>query len=163
MMKKLEGKQYRRWWLIAAVCLGVVGCAESVPPPKPLTTDQKVLAYLDYYGPVYKLNAQGQVVGLRLGGKVLPAEVMTEVGKLSELRQLDIYGASLAEDSLAQLQDLQRLSSLGIGGTNLTDQGLAHLEKLKGLRFTWIPRANLSDEAIAKLKKALPGAQVYLQ
>jgi hypothetical protein len=146
--------------LMAIVCALTVGCSgDSSAPAFP---DEEVLRALDCYGPIYKVDANGRVVNLRLDGKLVTGAMLAEIGKLTELRQLSLYAAPLTDESLARLQNLPQLRSLGLGGTPITDKGLVHLEKLESLQWLWLPRA-VSPKAIEKLKSVRPGLNVYLQ
>src|SRR5262249_59328043 len=99
----------------------------------------------------------------RLVNRHLPLAVVKEIGKLTELQALDLYGTSIDDDGLAQLKDLQHLRRTGLGGTSITDKGLAHLERLQALQWVWVPKDGVTREAVEKLKQARPGMNVYLQ
>ena len=107
--------------LLAAIgCSLVIGCRET-PGPAPnvsldlavpaLTSDEKVLLVMDYYEPMYKVDANGRVTHLRLSWRHVPSAVLSEVGKLTELQGLDLYGTTVTDEGLAQLKDLQKLRS----------------------------------------------------
>jgi hypothetical protein len=157
--------------LLAAV-LGAVplGCRESAAPPAPpdpatptLTLDQKVLLALDCYDPMYKVDADGRVTHLRLAGRHLPNAVMAEVGKLTELQALDLWGTTVTDEGVAHLKDLQKLRNLGLGASLITDKALVHLEKLQSLQWVWVPPRTVSKAGIEKLKENRPDMNVYLQ
>jgi len=94
----------------------------------------------------------------------VPASALENVGKLTELRKLSLYAASLTDESLEKLKDLGDLEALGLGATAITDQGLVHLEKLLSLRSVWLPKTSkISEQRIEDLKRALPGLIVYRQ
>ena len=160
--------------VMALLVFGVVaGCRDSTPvkpkvvpapgaPDTPtVSVDDQVLRALDHYEPMYKINATGQVVRLRLGSKHLPPSVLAEVGKLKHLEALELYGTTVDDDGLAQLKDLQKLKSIGLMATEITDKGLVHLEKLGELRAAWVPKKNISAEAIQKMKEARPDLKLY--
>jgi hypothetical protein len=155
----------RRLFLAAFVCAAVVGCqdnsGQAVPAAAP-PADAKILLALDYYEPVYQVDAQGRIIRLRLGWRHLPVAIMTEVGKLSELVALDLYSTTVTDEGLAQLKDLQNLKSMGLGGTPITDQGLVHLEKLPSLQWLWLSKNVVTEEAVNRLKAARPDMNVYL-
>jgi hypothetical protein len=163
-----------RQLLVAIVCAWAVGCKGSPgpppppPPPAKIPTgpvgDDVVMVALDYYEPMYQVDANGRVIKLRLTGRHLPGPVLAEVGKLKELRNLDLYGAILTDNDLAHLKDLSKLRALGLGGTAITEQGLAHLEKLPGLEYVWLPKSTVSREAADKLENTHPNLKkAYLQ
>jgi hypothetical protein len=154
--------------LLAAILGAVaVGCGADDTPstddntPSVLTTDEKVLLALDYYEPMYKVDADGRVITLRLTGKHLPPAALAEVGQLTELEKLDLYGATVTDEGLAQLKDLQKLRNFGLGGTPITDKGLVYLEKLQGLRHIWLPKERITKAGIEKLKEACPDLSVH--
>ena len=154
--------------LATVVCLGGPGCSsnpttEPSGPAVSTSSDEQVLLALDYYEPMYQLNGEGRVIKLRLTQRHLPVAVLAEVGKLTELQALDVYGATVTDDGLAQLKDLQKLRHFGLGGTAITDKGLAHLEKLQSLQWLWIPKHRTTDEGVDKLKQARPDLNIYPQ
>jgi hypothetical protein len=149
--------------LLSFALAGAAGCSRESPSEQSgPSVDESVLLALDYYEPIYRLDAAGRVINLKLDGKILPDAVFAEIGKLTELWEISIAGASFDEESLAHLQNLPYLRNLGIGATAITDTTLGHLEKLESLRQVWMPRARLSEEAIQKLKDARPGLTVHL-
>jgi hypothetical protein len=159
-------KRQTRFCLAAIVCILAIGCQASVTPPPPSrpaapTGDAAVLLTLDYYEPVYQVDANGHVIKLRMGGRHLSGGVMAEIGKLKELQALDLYGTNITDEGLVDLKDLQNLKALGLGGTAITDRGLTHLENLPSLRYLWLPKNSVTPEAIARLKEARPDLNVY--
>src|SRR5207249_581852 len=132
----------------------------SVPAP---TSDEKVLLVLDHYEPMYKVDTNGRVTHLRLGGRHLPTAVMAEVGKLTELHGLDLYGTSVTDEGLAQLKNLQKLRTMGLGATAITDKGLVHLEKLQSLQWVWLPSQTVTKAGRDKLKDDRPDLNVIPQ
>ena len=160
--------------MITLICVAVLGCRGSNPPPpeKPAplvpgaapTGDAKVLIELDYYEPMYAVNADGRVTKLRLTWRQLPTPVLAEIGKLSELQHLDLYGANITDEGFAEFKNLQKLRTLGLGGTAISDKGLVHLQKLEGLRYVWLPKQRISQEAVKNFRAECPWiADVYLQ
>jgi hypothetical protein len=125
--------------------------------------DEKVLLALDYYDPVYQVDEDGRVIKLHLVWRHLPDSVLAEIGKLAELRNIDLACSTVTDDGLAHLQGLQKLSGLGLGGTKITDNGLAHLEKLQSLRYLWLPKNSVTQAGVEQLKEARPDLSVYLQ
>jgi len=151
--------------IVAAILVGsVLGCT-SAPPAVEQTpsVDEQVLAALDHCNPIYKLNADGQVINLHLNGRNVPASALVEVGKLKELQGVSLYAAQLTDDSLANLQSCTKLRSIGLGATPISDKGLVHLEKLQDLSNIWVPKARVSTEGVNALKNALPGLNVHFQ
>lgn len=159
-----------RWFLAAVVCMIGSACRESsresgpiAPAAKVLTADEQILLDLDYYEPMYELDANKRVIRLRLTGRHLPEAIMAEIGKLTELRGIDVYGSTLNDDGLAQLKNLQQLKSIGLAATAISDKGLEHLEKLQSLQWVWLPKSRVTTEGVEKLKAARSDMNVYLQ
>ena len=164
-----------RWLrlLAAFVCAAALGCRENAAPTVPLvaldppipalTTDEKVLMVLDFYDPMYKVDANGRVTHLRLSGRHVPSTIMAEVGKLTELHVLDLYGTTVNDEGLAKLKDLQKLKSIGLGASQMTDKGLVYLANLQNLQWAWVPRQRISKTALDKLKDDRPDLNVDLQ
>ena len=155
-----------RRWGVAIGCALIIGCAASppsVPVAPPLPVDEKVLLALDYFEPMYEVDAYGRDISLRLTGRHLPSPIMVEVGKLTELRGLDLYGSTLTDDGLAHLKDLKQLRSIGLGATLVTDKGLVHLEKLDNLQWVWLPSRTVTQDGIDRLKKVRPELNTQLQ
>jgi hypothetical protein len=149
------------------VCLCMFGCRDHPAAPAAaaptLTSDEKIMLALDCYDPVYQVDADGRVTRLRLIWRHLPAPVLAEVGKLTELRAIDLAFTTITDDGLAQLKDLQNLRSMGLSGAPITDKGLAHLEKLQSLQWVWLSKQTISKAAVDKLKDARPDMNVYWQ
>jgi hypothetical protein len=166
--KRLANELFPWTLLVGLLCAAAVGCGSSdtpvVPPAAPpaaATPDEKVLLALGYYDPVYKRDADGRVTHLMLAGRHLPPAVLAEIGKLTELRHLDIYGTTVTDDGLALLKDLQKLKELGLGSTPVTDKGLVHLEKLNDLQHVWLAKSSATKAGAEKLKDARPDLNVH--
>ena len=150
------------------ILCAATGCGSKAAPtggepaPAAMSVDEKVLAALDHYEPMFKVNAEGRVIRLRLTWKNLPLEVLAEIGKLTELGMIDFAGATLTDDGLAQLKNLQKLRALGLGNTSITDDGLVHLEKLSSLQWVWMSKNSFTQEAVDALKAARPDMNIYL-
>jgi len=146
--------------LLAAASALAAGCSSETTDTS--FPDENVLLALDSYEVLYRLDASGRVTYLRLEGRHLPDAIMAEVGKLTELDEMSLAGASFSEDSLAHLHGLKYLRRLGLGGTPITDKALVHLEKLEGLTEVWLTRRQFSPAALEKLKSARPDLTVHL-
>jgi hypothetical protein len=147
----------------------MTGCRDA-PLPKPLAPagvslppDEEVMLVLDYFEPMYQIDGSGRVIRLRLTNRPLSGAAMKEINKLTELINVDFYGANVNDDDLAQLQDLQKLKTMGLGATQMTDKGLANLAKLKSLRFVWVSKASISQAAVDTLNETRPDIRVFLQ
>jgi hypothetical protein len=151
-------------YLVASACLFLTGCGSTPDVTEgPLTPDEQVLAALEPYDPIYKLNSQGRVVKIKLEGKRIPAAVMDQVCQLTELQHLSMYAASITDDSLVRLHSLQSLQSLGLGATPISQVGIVHLEKLPSLRWVWLSKWLVVTQEVDQLKRALPDLTVFPQ
>ena len=147
---------------LLVVC--VLGCAATPPAVEQApSVDEQVLVALDHYNPIYKLNADGQVINLQLNGRNVPASALVEVGKLKEVRGISLYAAQVTDESLANLHGCTKLQTLGLGATPISDKGLVHLEKFQDLSHIWVPKARVSTEGVNALKNALPALNVHFQ
>jgi hypothetical protein len=151
--------------LLAALLSAVVaGCGASSSPVSPiLMADEEVLRALDYYDPMYQVDADGRVIKLKLTGLDLPVTILADIGRLTELRCLDAAWSTVTDEGLAQLNNLQELRDLGLGGTLVSDEGLGHLEKLHSLQRVWLSKGTVTEEGVEKLRKARPDMSVYFQ
>jgi hypothetical protein len=145
---------------LAIACALAAGCTGETNDTS--FPDENALRALDSYEVMYRLDANGRVNNLRLEGRHLPDAMMAEVGKLTELDEMSLAGASFSEDSLAHLYGLKYLRRLGLGGTPITDKALVHLEKLEGLTEVWLTTGQFSPAALEKLKSARPDLTVHL-
>jgi hypothetical protein len=152
---------------VLAACIFLAGCggesSTSELPDETLSPDEQVIKALEPYDPVYRVNSSGRVVSLKLEGWRIPASVLDEAGKLTELKDLSLYAALLTDDSLAKLQNLKKLQSLGLGATPITERGLAHLEGLLALRWIWLSKELVPSAGVDRLSAAIPGLTVYPQ
>jgi hypothetical protein len=145
--------------LLLAIGLPVLsGCSgESVTP----ATDAQSLFALDYYDPVYQVDANGRLFRLMLSHNLVPDATLALVGKLTVLHGLELYDASFNEDSLVHLQGLRNLRELNLAYAPVTDRGLEHVLKIEGLQYLWLSRGQFSAGAVEKLKEA--GITIYWQ
>jgi hypothetical protein len=148
-------------------CVFLAGCTKepssATIPDGPPSPDEAVLNVLEPLDPVYKLNGSGRVIRLKLEGRRIPANVLDEASKFTELIELSLYAVAISDDDLEKLEKLQNLRSLGLGATLITDKGLEHLQKLPALRYLWLPPRAANSPAAKALKAALPELTIYAQ
>jgi hypothetical protein len=151
--------------VIAGVSVVVGGCRDNTPAPAvPAVApnpDAKILQELDYFEPVYQIDAAGRVIRLRLPWRDIPMPLLAEIGKLTELRALEISGTTITDEGLAQLLDLQKLRSLSLVHAPITDKGLEQLAKFSSLQFVWVSKHAVTEEALENLKMMRPSLNVY--
>lgn len=145
---------------LGMICAAPSGCQQEAVP---VSMDDQVLRQLDYYEPMYRLNESGRVISIRMDAELVPDFVMALLGKLTELKNLHFYAASLNEDSLVHLHGLKELRSLDLRYTQVSDKVLAHLDMLDSLRYLWLPAGRLSPALVEKWKDAHPDVQVWVQ
>jgi hypothetical protein len=138
--------------------LGCGGLAVSSGP------DKEVIDSIQSLRPEYQLDNYGRVMTLKLERRHLDESVLTQIGRLENLRTLSLYGSVVADGSLVKLKGLKRLEGLGLGGTGISDDGLSHLKELNGLRWLWLPAGcKVSDIKALELQRQLPGLTIYRQ
>jgi hypothetical protein len=159
--------RFSRYLSVAVALTGILGCYRGDDHVAPMDTaagqDAQIMHALDFYNPMYKVNAEGRVQFLRLGGRYLPDAVLAQVGKLTALRNLGLAWSTVTDDELAHLKDLQNLRAISLVGSPITDEGLIHLEKLASLQWAWLPRQGVTEEGAQKLKAARPELHVQRQ
>src|SRR5579872_3044100 len=159
-----KAKDWMRWPMCSVTwlaCLFLVGCEKSSQPSisvdAPVSIDEHVLQILDPYNPAYKLDGRGRIIDLRREGAHVPASVLDEVCKLTDLSEgLSLWGADITDDSLANLQSLKKLRGLGLGNTPITPKGLVYLQKLDSLLDLWLSRNRFTDPDVEDLRQKCP-------
>lgn len=80
--------------------------------------------------------------------------------RVTEIADLYLYLADIADDELRLLSDFTKLKGLWIKSDSLTDVGLAHLEKLSGLRTLYLYGTEVSEEGMVELQEVLPRCDI---
>ena len=88
------------------------------------------------------------------GGWLLGLEDMQQLGKLTQLRHLDIWAYRATDEWLRCLEGFADLESLGlVDGAGFTDQGLQHLQRLSKLRSLNLDNCtNITNKGLAHLR-----------
>jgi hypothetical protein len=86
-------------------------------------------------------------------------EVLAQVGRLAELKQLHRPGFAVTDAGLAHLSRSSNIQLLSLDDTQVTDAGLAHLKKLSSLKWLKLTRTKVTDAGVADLRKSLPQLQ----
>jgi len=143
--------------LVAA--LAVTGCGARITIH---AYDKAAMETLKEYAPEYKLDNNGRVVELKLENKQLDDTAFEQLGKLTALQGLSLYGSAFSDAGLEKLQAVGQLRALGLGATAVTDKGLAHLAALPQLRWLWLNgQQRVTQQGVEDLKQALPDLDVY--
>lgn len=108
-------------------------------------------------GPLLKLR--DQVVELRAEGKTLPDSVTAAIGRMSNLRKLNLANTSLGENGI-ELSALPELMYLNLTGTAVGEEVLADIATLKQLRKLYLFRTNVPAESVVMLKTHNPSLEV---
>lgn len=79
-------------------------------------------------------------------------ELISELGSLSYLEQLDLNGTVIDDAGLKQLSPLARLDSLKLRSTHITDVGLVHLKGMPKLDTLNLASTRITDAGLLHLK-----------
>lgn len=80
--------------------------------------------------------------------------------QVTEIADLYLYLADIADDELRFLSNFTKLKGLWIKSEEVTDAGLKHLKKLSGLRTLYFYGIGVSEEGVAELQEVLPGCDI---
>lgn len=100
-------------------------------------------------------HPQLQTVGFQEASIENPAVLAT----LPQLREVDLSGTKLVDDSLQFIAQSNSIVSLSLHRTSLTDAGLLQLSSLGTLRDLTVG-PNISEQAASSLQKTLPACKV---
>jgi hypothetical protein len=136
------------FFLLIVVLVGSSGCKKPQVPAKE-SLEKKYPCKIEILGEVATVNGLAELDNDKLGGLAkeletytvdlnlkdtkINAEGMQHLKKLTQLRELNLAGLKLNNDSLANLKELQ-LIQLHLEGTGISDDGLAHLSSLLEMR-----------------------------
>jgi hypothetical protein len=152
-------RRFVTWKYPCFVFFFLAGCGGAVSSP-----DQPHLDAVLPFHPTYKLDNQGRVIQLELGGKNVTDKELDHVMHFSEIRHAGFWGASITDAGLEKLKDLKKIEALGLGNTLVTDKGLAIVAKMSSLSWVWYTESDkITPRGIAKLQKARPGLTLNKQ
>jgi len=100
-------------------------------------------------------------VELRLIFSKITNTCLKEIGKLNQLKVLQLDNTRITDEGLKALGDLQQLTHLGLSGTYVTDEGIQHLHNLKNLTSITLGRTNVTFDGVATLRRALPDCDIH--
>ena len=149
--------------------IGNVYCADIQPLPDSVTTAwEDAGASVEYYtdsglprfqwlnrsdGWVEKLKqlpSPGRPFGVSILGGELTPDALEQIGKLKQLRQVDLSGAKFPEEGLKALSNLS-LTLLKLDSTPVSDVGLAHITSQTRLVKLDLANTNVTDEGLKSL------------
>lgn len=84
--------------------------------------------------------------------KQINDELLTHIGTLVELQELNLKGAQISDDGLISLQGLINLKKLGLAQTKITGIGLNHLKSASNLVELDLREARFTDIGLANLR-----------
>jgi hypothetical protein len=100
---------------------------------------------------------------LDLGATKIGDAGLAHLSELSNLEHLELYYyTKITNSGLAHLAGLNKLTYLRLSFTKIGDRGLLHLEKLCGLKDIVLGRTKVTADGISRLRSALPGCNVSL-
>ena len=78
------------------------------------------------------------------------ADLLSELGGVSNLEEIQLAGTSVTDEDLKLLPDLPKLEGIGLDNTSITDQGIETLMKLPQLKFIMVDGTKVTPEAILR-------------
>ncbi len=100
-----------------------------------------------------QLGGLSKLEELSLYGASAGDEGLKAVASLHNLRVLQIGKTAVTDAGLAHIAGLAKLEQLGLRGTAITDAGLAHLENLPSLTSINLGETRVTDAGLAHLTK----------
>ena len=98
---------------------------------------------------------------LDVGNTLVTSAGLQYLSELTELRKLNLWHTQITEDGgLAALEKLPLLESLELDETRLDDRAVVPLARMKSLRYTELWHTDLTAAGIARLKKFHPQLEV---
>lgn len=95
--------------------------------------------------------------------KVVPLDVLGDIGTLSSLKRLFAKYTDVNDDGLKRLSPLTAIEDLDLEGTKVTDRGLEHLKLMQRLKYLVLAETGVSMNGKDSLKTALPGCDIQLE
>lgn len=92
-----------------------------------------------------------QLQEVSLNGPEITDQSMKIVGKLHDLRELQLWNTQVSDDGLSELVGLRKLSLLNLYGTPFTSAALPHIAKLHSLERLQLSNTSISDENVELL------------
>lgn len=155
-------------WVVLAACVftGMLGFVEYQAHRREDRIARKIEAlggdvFSEKWGRFPPLFASGgRFKTVELFGRPATAELLAEVGSLTNLKELFLDRAQVDDASLKHLAGLTQLQRLILRDTLITDAGLEHLKGLKSLKQLDLRRTRTTPQGRAMLQQALPGCVI---
>jgi len=109
------------------------------------------------------LTTLGKVKGLvdlNLASTGISDSQLSKLKSLSNLMTLHLENTAITDAGLKQLGDMTYLHYLNLYGTAVTDAGLESLEDLQRLRKLYLWQTKTTPEGVAQLAEAIPGIDI---
>ncbi len=87
-----------------------------------------------------------------LGAPARGDPLLTQIGRLTRVEELDLCTSSAADADFSHLENLHNLVKLRIHGDRISDAGLLHLSGLTNLRELDLSSLRIADAGLAHLK-----------
>lgn len=133
----------------------------------PLTEDGRVLAIDASYAELANaelwqriLQLEGHVARLDVGRRDIDDQALLQIGRLSNLRVLNLEETGISHAGLAPLAELEHLRQLNLTGTAVDNRAVALLQRLGGLERCYLWRTSINRAGIRRLQDALPACAV---
>ncbi len=178
----IVGRRWRRWLRFSVrglmVLVLAVGCVLAYIPYRTRLGHEAIAAIIRSGGFVtYKYGSQpggsgngaglpglswvSTVLGTDKSGDVIWVNFrktamdkgLDYVGRLPNVRVLDVTDSAVTDDGLRNLRELISLNELHLGGTRITDAGLVHLKGLTQLSSLDVGRTRITDAGLVYLKR----------
>jgi hypothetical protein len=98
-----------------------------------------------------ELGKLTQLIKLNLFGTEVTDAGMNHIGKLTELRTLQLGKTRITDAGLKELRGLTALKTLGLWKTGITDQGLKEIGEFKELKTLYLGKTAITNEGLKQL------------
>ena len=91
------------------------------------------------------------VVRVNLGGSKVTDDDLRVIGRLKQLKFLDLSETSISDDGLANITHLRDLQELGLSDSRVTNAGMRHLQGLQALHTLVLEDTAIGDEGVKQI------------
>jgi Leucine Rich repeat len=91
------------------------------------------------------------VVGVQLSGIHATDRALKHIGRLANLRTIDLAFSLVTDTALVYLRGLAYLQKLDLTNALITDAGLRHLERRSGLLWLNLSSTDVTDTGLGRL------------
>jgi len=101
-----------------------------------------------------------EVLWIERSRSPLGARVLSYLGSVADLRELDLTGSAVADQDTSTIATLPNLGWLCLGSTEVTDSGIDVLAKCSKLQYIDLTGTKVTEQGIRRLQAALPSAEI---